>query len=94
MGRGACWISRLKDELVVDGVVFELLAASFSSHFQSSFISSSIGEKVGTPFFWDDVDVLLASRWMPKSSSAFWPSWSKHCVLAFTLLQFVPFPVI
>ena len=48
MGKGARWISRLKSELVVEGVVSELLAASLSSHFQSSLISSCMGVDVGT----------------------------------------------
>ena len=77
VGRGARWISRLKDELVMEGVVSELLVASLSSRFQSSLILSCIGVDVGTSFFLDDADVLLASRWMRKSSSAFWPSQSK-----------------
>ena len=77
VGRGARWISKLKGELVVEGVVSELLAASLSSRFRSSLISSCMGVNVGTSFFLDDADVLLASRWMHKSSSAFWPSRSK-----------------
>ena len=74
MGKGACWISRLKGELVVEGVASELLAANLSSLFLSSLISSCTGENANTLFFFDDVDVLLASRWARKSSSAFWPS--------------------
>ena len=31
IGSGACWISRLKGELVVEGVASELLAASLSN---------------------------------------------------------------
>ena len=61
-GRDACWISRLKGELVVEGIVFELLTVSLSSLFLSSLISSCIGENVGMSFFFDDADVLLASR--------------------------------
>ena len=62
VGSGACWISRLKGKLVVEGVAFELLAASLSNHFQSSLISSCMEENVGTSFFFDDADVGLASR--------------------------------
>ena len=77
VGRGAYWISRLKGELVVEGVVSELLATSLSSRFWSSLISSCMGENVGMSFFLDDADVLLESRWMRKSFLAFWPSRSK-----------------
>ena len=76
-GRGAYWISKLKGELVVEGVVSELLAASLSSHFRSSLISLCMRENAGMPFFLDDADVLLASRWIRKSTSAFWLSRSK-----------------
>ena len=62
MGRGACWISRLKGELVVEGATSELLAANLSSRFLSSLISLCTGENVGMSFFFDDVIVLLASR--------------------------------
>ena len=62
MGRGACWISRLKGELVMMGAAFELLAANLSNRFLSSLISSCTGENVGMSFFFDDADVLLASR--------------------------------
>ena len=62
VGRGAHWISRLKGELVVKGVASELLAASLSSHFQSSLISSCMGENMGKLFFFEDADVLLASK--------------------------------
>ena len=62
VGIGGYCISRLKDELVVEGVVFELLAASLSSRFLSPLISLCRGENVGTSFFFDDADVLLASR--------------------------------
>ena len=58
----------------MEGVVSELLAASLSSRFRSSLISSCMGVNVGTSFFLDDADVLLASRWMHKSFSVFWPS--------------------
>ena len=61
-GRGACWISRLKGELVVEGVASKLLAANLSNLFLSSLSSSCMGENVDMPFFFDDVDVLLASR--------------------------------
>ena len=61
VGRGACWISRLKGELVVEGVASKLLAASLSSRFQSSLISSCMGENVDTSFFFDYANVLLAS---------------------------------
>ena len=71
VGRGACWISRLKGELVAGGTTSELLAANLSSHFLSSLISSCMGENVGMSFFFDDADVLLASRSMRKSSSTF-----------------------
>ena len=77
MGRGAYWISKLKGELVVEGVAFELLAASLSSCFQSSSISSCMGENTGTSFFLDDANVLLASKWICKSSAAFCLSRSK-----------------
>ena len=82
-GRGACWISRLKGELVVEGVASKLLAASLSSLFLSSLISLCLGENVGMPFFFYDVDVLLASRSMFKSSSAFWPSQSNTLCIGF-----------
>ena len=62
VGSGACWISRLKDELVVEGVASELLAASLSSRFLSLLISSCMEEIVGTSFFFDDADVRLASK--------------------------------
>ena len=62
VGSGACWISRLKGELVVEGVASELLAASLSNRFRSSLISSCMGENMGTSFFFDDADVRLASR--------------------------------
>ena len=62
MGRGACWISRLKGKLVVEGVASELLAANLSSRFLSSLISSCTGANVGMSFFFDDADVLLASK--------------------------------
>ena len=62
VGSGACYISKLKGELLVEGVASELLAANLSSHFLSSLILSCMGENVGTSFFLDDVDVLLASR--------------------------------
>ena len=62
MGRGACWISRLKGELVVEGVASEFLATSLSSRFLSSLISSCTGENVGMSFFFDDANVLLASK--------------------------------
>ena len=61
----------------MEGVVSELLAASLSSRFWSSLISSCMGENTGMLFFLDDVDVLLASRWIRKSSSAFRSSRSK-----------------
>ena len=77
VGRGACWISRLKGELVVEGVASELLAASLSSRFRSSLISSCMRENMGMSFFLDDADVFLASKWIRKSSSAFCPSQSK-----------------
>ena len=50
MGRGAYWISRPKGEWVVEGIASELLGASLSSLFLSSFISSCMGENVGTSF--------------------------------------------
>ena len=62
VGRGACWISRLKDELVVEGAASELLASNLSSHFLSLLISSCTGENIGRSFFFDEADVLLASR--------------------------------
>ena len=74
MGKCACWISKLKGKLVVEGAASELLAASLSSRFLSSLISSCTGDNVGMSFFFDDVDVLLASKWTRKSSLAFWPS--------------------
>ena len=74
VGKGACWMSRLKGELVVEGVVSMLLAANLFNIFLSSLISSCIRENVGTSFFFDDADVLLASKWTHRSSLAFWPS--------------------
>ena len=74
VGKGACWISRLKGELVVEGVAFKLLVANLFSLFLSSLISSCTGENVGKSFFFDDANVLLAFRWDRKSSSVFWPS--------------------
>ena len=62
IGSGAYWISRLKGELVVEGMASELLAASLSSHFRSSLISSCMGENVGMSFFFDDADICLASK--------------------------------
>ena len=62
MGRSACWISRLKGELIVEGVASELLAANLSSRLLSSLISSCTVENVGMSFFFDDADILLASR--------------------------------
>ena len=62
MGGGACWISRLKGELIVEGVAFELLVANLSSCFLSSLISSCMRENAGMSFFFDDADVFLASR--------------------------------
>ena len=59
-GRGASWISRLKGELIVEGVASELLDANLSSLFLSSLISSCTGENVGTMFFFYDAKVLLA----------------------------------
>ena len=71
MGRDACCILRLKGELVVEGVVLELLAASLSSLFLSSLISSCTEKKAGTSFSFEDTDVRLASKWTRKSSSVF-----------------------
>ena len=62
IGRGACWISRLKGKLVVEGMAFELLTASLSSHFRSLLISSCTGENASTSFFLDEADALLASK--------------------------------
>ena len=62
MGRGVCWISKLKCELVVEGVASELLAASLSNRFRSLLISLCMGENVGMSFFFYDTDVRLASR--------------------------------
>ena len=61
-GRGTYWISKRKGELVVEGVASELLAASLSSLFLSSLISSCIGENASMSFFFEDADVRLASR--------------------------------
>ena len=72
VGKGVCWISRLKGELVEESVASELLATNLSSLFLSSLISSCIGENVGTSFFFDDADVLLASILAHKFSSVFW----------------------
>ena len=83
MGRGVCWISRLKGQLVVEGVASEPLAANLSNRFLSSLISSCTGENVGTSFFFDDADVLLASRLAHKSSSVFWPSRSNTLCVGF-----------
>ena len=87
-GKDACWISRLKGELVVNGVASELLAANLSSIFLSSLISSYTRENVGTSFFFDDADIRLASRWACKSSSAFWLVGRTHCMTTSVLLQF------
>ena len=38
VGKGACWISRLKGELVVEGVASKLLGANLSSLFLSLLI--------------------------------------------------------
>ena len=46
----------------MEGVTSELLAANLSSHFLSSLISSCTGENVGMLFFFDDADILLASK--------------------------------
>ena len=62
VGRGAYWITRLKGELVVEGAASKLLVANLSNYFLSSLISSCTGENVGMSFFFDDADVLLASR--------------------------------
>ena len=62
VGSGACWISRLKSELVVEGVASSLLAASLSNRFRSLLISSCVGENVGMLLLFDDTDVRLASR--------------------------------
>ena len=59
---GARWISKLKGELVVEGVASEFLAASLSNRFQSSLILSCMGENMGTSFFFDDTNVHLASK--------------------------------
>ena len=60
----------------MESVVSELLATNLSNLFLSSLISSCIGENVGTSFFFDDADVLLASKWACKSSTVLWPSQS------------------
>ena len=73
-GKDACWISRLKGELIMEGLTSELLAASLSSLFLSSLISSCTRENAATSFFFKDADVRLASRWTHRSSSALWPS--------------------
>ena len=83
VGRGACWISRLKGELVVEGAAFELLDANLSSRFLSSLILSCPSENVGMSFFFDNADVLLVSRWPCNSSSAFWPSRSNTLHVGF-----------
>ena len=62
VGKGAYRISRLKDELVVEGAASKLLTAILSNHFRSSLISSCKGENVDTSFFFNDVDVRLASK--------------------------------
>ena len=62
VGRGACWISRLKCKLVVEGAPSELLAANLSNHFRSSLILSCTGENMGMSFFFNNVDICLASR--------------------------------
>ena len=83
VGKGACWISRLKSELVVKGVASELMAANLSNLFLSSFILSCIGENVGMSFFFDDANVLPASKWTRRFSSAFWPSQSNTLCVGF-----------
>ena len=70
-GKDACCISRLKGELVVDGVVSKLLVANLSSLFLSSLILSCTRENVGTSFFFEDADVRLTSKWTHKSSFVF-----------------------
>ena len=62
VGSGACWISKLRGELVVEGVASELLATSLFNRFRSSLILLCMEENVGTSFFFDDADVRLASR--------------------------------
>ena len=62
VGRGAYWISRLKGELVMEGVASKLLVGNLSSRFRSSLMSSCTGENTGTSFFLDDADILLASK--------------------------------
>ena len=71
MGTDAYCISSLKGGLVVEGEVPKLLAASLSSLFLRSLISSCTGENAGMSFFFEDADVHLASRRTRKSSSVF-----------------------
>ena len=73
----------LKGKLVVEGVVSELLAANLSNFFLSSMISSCIGENTSMSFLFYEADVLLASKWTCRSSSAFWPSRSNTLRVGF-----------
>ena len=63
IGNGACWISVLKGEVIVDGVASVFLAVSFSSLSLSSLISSFMGEKARRLFLLlEVVELRLASR--------------------------------
>ena len=63
VGNGACWISALKGEVVVDGATTTFLVASFLSLSLSSLISSFMEEKVRRSFLLLEVAELhLASR--------------------------------
>ena len=87
MGKDACWISRLKDELVDEGTASELLAANLSSLFLSSLISSCTGENVGTSFFLEDADVHLASKWAQNLLQHYDQAGRTHCVTTLVPLQ-------
>ena len=77
-------MSKLKGQLVVEGVVSDLLVANLSNLFLSSLISLCIGENAETSFLFDDADVLLASKWTRRSSSTFWPSRSNILRVGFS----------
>ena len=89
---GACWISVLKGEVVVDGAASVFLAASFSSLSLRSLISSFMGEKANRASLLLEVaELCLASRWVRISSSLFRPSRSntlRNSLWAFSVGSF------
>ena len=63
IGNGACWVSTLNCEVMVDGATFVLLAINLLSLGLSSFILLVIGENASGPSLLLDVaNVDLASR--------------------------------